>query len=72
MKTVGFVGIGIMGSRMCRNLLKAGFPLVVCDVDPKAVQALEKEGATSAPTPAEVAKQVEVLLLSLPNSPEVL
>jgi len=71
MRSVGFIGVGIMGSRMCRNILKAGFPLVVCDLDSEAVSALEKEGATSAATAADVAKQVDVLLLSLPNSPEV-
>jgi len=71
MGKVGFIGLGTMGSRMGRNALRAGYELVVYDIDTKAVKALEKEGAKSAGTPREVAEQVDTVLLSVPDSPEV-
>jgi 2-hydroxy-3-oxopropionate reductase len=51
MGKVGFIGLGTMGSRMGRNALRAGYELVVYDIDAKAVKALEKEGAKPARTP---------------------
>jgi 3-hydroxyisobutyrate dehydrogenase len=68
---VGFIGLGIMGSRMARNLLAAGRELVVCDIDAKAVAAIKQKGAKVAASPREVAEQVDVLLLSLPDSPQI-
>lgn len=55
---VGFVGLGNMGGGMARNLLRAGFPVVVHDLDPRKVQALTEHGAEVAPSPREVARQV--------------
>jgi 3-hydroxyisobutyrate dehydrogenase-like beta-hydroxyacid dehydrogenase len=72
MGKVGFIGLGTMGSRIAGSLLRAGFDLVVCDIDTAAVKALEKSGAVAAATPREVAEKVEVMLLSLPDSPQVL
>jgi 3-hydroxyisobutyrate dehydrogenase len=72
MGKVGFIGLGTMGSRMGRNALRAGYELVVYDIDAKAVKALEKEGAKPARTPREVAEQVDTLLLSVPDSPQVI
>jgi 3-hydroxyisobutyrate dehydrogenase-like beta-hydroxyacid dehydrogenase len=54
---IGFVGLGNMGAPMARNLLKAGFPLVVHDIDARKVQALSADGAEVAPTPAAVARE---------------
>jgi 2-hydroxy-3-oxopropionate reductase len=68
---VGFIGLGIMGKPMCKNLLKAGYELVVCDVVPAAVEEMVAAGATSAPTPGEVAQQTPVIITMLPNSPQV-
>ena len=57
--TVGFIGVGNMGSRMAMNLLKNDFALVACDVDPAKLKPLQEQGATIAPSPAEVAQRVE-------------
>jgi 3-hydroxyisobutyrate dehydrogenase len=53
----GFVGLGAMGGPMARNLLKAGFPLVVRDIDPRKVQALAEAGAEVAHSAEAVARQ---------------
>ena len=67
---VGFIGLGIMGKPMCRNLLKAGYDLVVMDKNVESTK--EFEGlATIVQTPGEVASLVEVIITMLPNSPEV-
>ena len=70
-KTVGFIGLGIMGKPMARNLLKAGFPLVVFSRSKRPVEELVKEGAVSGDSPREVAERSEVLITMLPDSPEV-
>jgi 3-hydroxyisobutyrate dehydrogenase len=54
---VGFVGLGNMGGGMARNLLRAGLPVVVHDLDPRKVQALSEHGAEVAANPREVARQ---------------
>jgi 3-hydroxyisobutyrate dehydrogenase len=69
--TVGFIGLGTMGSRMCANLLKDGFPLVVFDLAADSIARLTADGATAAASPADLAGKVDVLLLSLPNAPDV-
>lgn len=68
---IGFIGLGLMGKSMARNLIKAGFPLIVHNRSQGAVEELVSEGATAALSPAEVASQVDVLLTSLPDSPDV-
>lgn len=68
---IGFIGLGIMGRPMCHNLLKAGHELIVCSRTPSSVEELTAAGASSAPTPREVAAQVEMVITMLPNSPEV-
>jgi 2-hydroxy-3-oxopropionate reductase len=69
--TVGFIGLGIMGRPMARNVLKGGFSLVVYDLLPEPVQELTTAGALSAPSPRALAQQVDVVLLCLPDSPDV-
>jgi 2-hydroxy-3-oxopropionate reductase len=71
MLTVGYIGLGIMGKSIARNILKAGFPLVVHNRSRGAVDELVTEGAREALTPAEVASQVEVVFTNLPDSPDV-
>ena len=71
MKKIGFIGLGIMGRPMSKNLLKAGYELVVLDRKQEVVDELVSLGAKSAPTPKEVAKQVDVVITMLPNSPHV-
>jgi 2-hydroxy-3-oxopropionate reductase len=70
-QTVGFIGLGIMGRPTAKNLLKAGYPLVVHNRSQGPVQELLGAGARAATSPAEVAGQVDVLITMLPNSPDV-
>ncbi len=69
--TVGFIGLGIMGKPMARNLMKAGYPLVVHNRSQGAVEELSREGAKRASSPQETAAQSEVLITMLPDSPDV-
>ncbi len=71
MKKIGFIGLGIMGKPMAKNLLKAGYELVVYDINQDAVNEVVAAGAKSAPTSKDVAAQSEVVITMLPNSPHV-
>jgi len=68
---VGYIGLGLMGKSMARNVLKVGFPLVVHNRSRGAVDELVAEGAQEAFSPAEVAAQVDVVFTNLPDSPDV-
>jgi 2-hydroxy-3-oxopropionate reductase len=68
---IGYIGLGLMGKSMARNILKAGFPLVVHNRSQAAVDELVKEGAEKASSPRDVAKQVDVIFTNLPDSPDV-
>ena len=68
---IGFIGLGIMGKPMAKNLVKAGHELVVFDLNKEAVAELVACGATSAKSSKEVAAQVEVVITMVPNSPHV-
>jgi 2-hydroxy-3-oxopropionate reductase len=70
-QSIGFIGLGIMGRPMARNLLKSGYPLTVHSRSQGPVHELVGLGAKSAPSPREVASQVDVLITMLPNSPDV-
>jgi len=52
---IGFIGLGIMGKPMCRNLMKAGYELIVYDLFPASMEALVSEGAAVASSTAEAA-----------------
>lgn len=65
---IGFIGLGIMGKQMSRNLLKAGFELVVYDIDETAVKIIEKAGAKPASSPKEVAQNSDVIITMLPKA----
>jgi 2-hydroxy-3-oxopropionate reductase len=71
MLTIGYIGLGLMGKSIARNILKAGFPLVVHNRSHAAVDELVAEGARAAGSPAEVAAQVEVVFTNLPDTPDV-
>ncbi len=71
MLKVGYIGLGLMGKSIARNILKAGFPLVVHNRSRAAVDELVSEGAAQAGSPAEVAAQVDVVFTNLPDSPDV-
>lgn len=68
---VGFIGLGIMGKPMSKNLLKAGYDLVVSDLNAATVKELVAAGATEAATAKDVAAQSDVIITMLPNSPQV-
>ncbi len=68
---VGYIGLGLMGKSIARNILKAGFPLVVHNRSRASVDELVAEGAIPAHSPAEVASKVEVIFTNLPDSPDV-
>ena len=70
-KKIGFIGLGIMGKPMSKNLLKAGYDLTVCDINAAAVNELVALGAKAAATPRDVAAQTEIIITVLPNSPQV-
>jgi 2-hydroxy-3-oxopropionate reductase len=71
MLKVGYIGLGLMGKSIARNILKAGFPLIVHNRSHPAVQELLSEGARGATSPAEVASQVDVVFTNLPDQPDV-
>src|SRR5580765_3817555 len=68
---IGFIGLGIMGKPMARNLLKAGYPLIVHNRSRAAVEDLSKEGAQGGANSNEVAARSEIIITMLPDSPDV-
>ena len=71
MDHVGFVGLGIMGKPMAANLVAAGYPLTVFDLNLAAVDDLVALGATAAGSAAEAAAAADVVITMLPESPHV-
>lgn len=71
MKKIGFIGLGIMGKHMSKNLLKAGYPLVVYDIVAAAVDEAGKAGAEKGTSPKDVAAKADAIITMLPNSPQV-
>jgi len=71
MEKIGFIGVGIMGKPMSINLIKAGYDLVVLDINKEAVKEVVAEGAASAETAKEVAEQSDIVITMLPDSPDV-
>lgn len=68
---VGFIGLGIMGKPMSKNLIKAGYDLVVYNRSQDSVNELVELGAEGASSPKEVAEKSDVIITMLPNSPQV-
>jgi 2-hydroxy-3-oxopropionate reductase len=71
MKKIGFIGLGIMGKPMAKNLLKAGYALTVFDINRSAMTELVAAGARPGKSARELAGQSEVIITMLPNSPQV-
>ena len=65
---IGFVGLGIMGKPMARNLLKAGYELTVYDIVAEAVEDVASDGATPATSSSEVAAATDKIITMLPDS----
>ncbi len=70
-ETLGFIGLGIMGKPMAKNLIDAGYSLVVLDVNPAPIEEIVGMGATAAKTPADVTSQVKKIITMLPDGPDV-
>jgi 3-hydroxyisobutyrate dehydrogenase len=68
---VGFIGLGAMGKPMCRNLLKAGFPLTVWNRSRPAIDELVAAGAAAGSSSADVGRRSQVVITCVPNSPQV-
>lgn len=71
MKKIGFIGLGIMGKPMAKNLVKAGYDLTVFDINNSAVEELVAIGAVKGSSSKDVASKTEIILTMLPNSPHV-
>lgn len=71
MSKVGFIGLGIMGKPMSKNLLKAGYDVVVYNKSPGAIEELVSLGASAAASPEETASRTDIIITMLPNSPDV-
>jgi len=71
MKKIGFIGLGIMGKPMAKNLIKAGYDLTVYDIVDEAVKDVVKAGAKAGASSKDVAAVSEIIITMLPNSPEV-
>ena len=71
MSKVGFIGLGIMGKPMSRNLLKAGHTLVVYDIVPEFVDAIVADGAERGKTCSDVASRSDSIITMLPDGPQV-
>ena len=65
---IGFVGLGLMGNGMARNLLSDGFSLIGFDIDQSKMDAIMKAGGRGINAPDQLAPQVDVIILSLPDS----
>jgi 2-hydroxy-3-oxopropionate reductase len=68
---IGFIGLGIMGKPMAKNLLAAGYPLTVHSRSAGPIDELVEAGATRASTPSEVAAATDVVITMLPDTPVV-
>src|ERR1700744_2470496 len=71
MSQIAFIGLGIMGKPMSKNLIKAGYSLVVYDVVPGPLAELKEAGAATAASGSEAAAQADVVITMLPDGPEV-
>jgi len=71
MKKIGFIGLGIMGKPMAKNLLKAGYHLTVYDIVPDKAEDVVEAGAKASSSSKDVAEKSEIVITMLPNSPEV-
>jgi 2-hydroxy-3-oxopropionate reductase len=71
MANIGFIGLGIMGAPMCRNLLKGGHKLTVYDIVPALVEKVAGFGAATAPSARAAAEAGDIVITMLPDGPQV-
>jgi len=67
-ETIGFIGLGVLGSAIAGHLVAAGYRVVGCDTDPRRTRDLEESGGESAATPRETANRSDVVFLCLPTA----
>ncbi|MFV0363326.1 MAG: NAD(P)-dependent oxidoreductase [Suipraeoptans sp.] len=65
---IGWIGVGLMGSRMSKRLLKEGYELYVCDTSKDNIEMMVKEGASSVNTPGELVKCTDIVFCMIPNA----
>lgn len=70
-QTIGFVGLGLMGRPMCRNLLSTGAKLIVANRSPQPCKDMAEAGATSVASPAEMASLANVIIIMVADTPAV-
>lgn len=70
-KKIGFIGLGVMGKPMSKNLIKAGYSLMVYDINPASVSEVVSTGATQGESPALIGAECDIIVTMLPNSPHV-
>jgi len=68
---IGFIGLGVMGKHMARNLSRSGYDVTVYDINASAVETFRREGMQTAPDVQALAAQSDVLITMVPNSPQV-
>jgi 2-hydroxy-3-oxopropionate reductase len=71
MKKIGFIGVGIMGKPMAKNLIDAGYKLIVYDIVEKALDEVVEYGAERGTSPKNIAENSDIIITMLPNSPDV-
>ncbi len=71
LRRIGFIGLGVMGGPMCRNLLKAGYRVTAYDIRTEAVRDMAQSGAVPGASPKAVAAAADVVITMLPDSPQV-
>ncbi|MFH1351594.1 MAG: NAD(P)-binding domain-containing protein, partial [Pseudomonadota bacterium] len=70
-ESIGFIGLGMMGLPMSKNLIKAGYKVIGCDINPEALKQAEEFGAETASSPREVAERSNPVITIVPNSADV-
>ncbi len=68
---IGFIGVGIMGFPMARNLIKADYPLIAYDINKEVLDKIVKEGAQKGQSCADTTSNCDIIITMLPNSPDV-
>jgi 3-hydroxyisobutyrate dehydrogenase len=68
---IGYIGLGIMGRGMARNLLKAGLPVTVWNRTASRMDELVAEGATAGKSPADVAAECDIIITCVSDTPDV-
>lgn len=72
MKKIGFIGIGVMGLPMARNVIKSGFAVTAFDIDPEALQTIRQDGGSAADSARAAAEGADMVVTMLPNGGHVL